>query len=160
MGERDLFKRVLDERAFELSFWRARIRPGTPVSFGRLPRPGRPPLPVFGLPGNPGSAFVTFHLFVWPFLRRMLGDPRPGLPSVRAVAGHPFRSPGHLTHFFRVRLEGAAPLAISTGPQGSGLVRNLARADGLMILPEGTTEVQAGDGVDVLLLPERGAWAP
>lgn len=163
MGEKDLLKEVLLRLGFELDFWRARVRPGSPLSFGHLPREGAP-LPVFGLPGNPASAFVTFHVFVTPYLRARLGSSRPRGTTVEARTDNTLSSPPGLTHFFRVRLFGDAPrpgagtgLRCSlTGPQGSGLVRSLRDADGLAVLPEGVSRVEEGDPVSVMLLPGRG----
>ena len=171
MGDRDLLKRVLSELGFGLDFWRVRVRPGSPLSFGHLPRDGDG-LPVFGLPGNPASAFVTFHVFVAPYLRARLGSERPRGTTLVARAGEALSSPPGLTHFFRVGLSGrprgdsrdrasrtAEPgggLSCSlTGPQGSGLVRSLRDADGLAVVPEGVGRVEAGGPVSVLVLPER-----
>ena len=179
MGEKDLLKRVLLRLGFQLDFWRARVRPGSPVSFGLLPRAG-PPLPVFGLPGNPASAFVTFHVFVAPYLRGRLGSPRPQGTMIEARTDTVLSSPPGLTHFFRVRLSGHAgeevpdpadaalrarrtsfapvstgPRCSLTGPQGSGLVRSLRDADGLAVVPEGVGRVDEGNPVSVLLLPGR-----
>ena len=157
MGERDLLKHVMGELGFEQSFWRVKIRPGSPFSFGHLPR-GEHQLPVFGLPGNPASAFVTFHLFVAPFLQRTLGGRPPATaPVVTARALESFRSPARLTHFFRVALSqsGAAPelCCRPTGPQGSGLVSPLQEAGGLAMVPEGVENVDEGALLSVLLLP-------
>lgn len=178
MGERDLLKTILLRLGFRLDFWRARVRPGSPLSFGHLPR-GDSPLPVFGLPGNPASAFVTFHVFVAPYLRALLGSGRPHGITVPARTDEALSSPPRLTHFLRVRLSGGAwdmpreragqagggrapptepgaGLRCSlTGPQGSGLVRSLLDADGLAVVPEGVARVEAGDPVPVLLLPGR-----
>lgn len=163
MGEKDLLKEVLLRLGFELDFWRARVRPGSPLSFGHLPREGAP-LPVFGLPGNPASAFVTFHVFVTPYLRARLGSSRPRGVTVEARTDNTLSSPPGLTHFFRVRLfgdavhtgEGTGLRCSLTGPQGSGLVRSLRDADGLAVLPEGVSRVEEGDPVSVMLLPGRG----
>jgi molybdopterin molybdotransferase len=153
MGEADLVKRVLDRAGFRQDFWRVRMRPGSPFSFGVLPRGDRLQ-PVFGLPGNPASAFVTFELFVRPFLRRLGGHGAHLRPSIRCVAGEELRGPTDLATYLRV--QGARDTARSevrlTGPQGSGLVLALARADGLAILPEGVGSVPAGAQVDVMLL--------
>ena len=178
MGEKDLFKRILLRLGFRLDFWRARVRPGSPLSFGHLPRPDTP-LPVFGLPGNPASAFVTFHVFVTPYLRARLGSARPRGITVVAHSEDALSSPLRLTHFLRVRLSGAGRVdrrerlaqagggragmqdpngglrCSLTGPQGSGLVRSLCDADGLAVVPEGVGRVEAGDPVSVLLLPGR-----
>ncbi len=179
MGDKDLLKGVLLSLGLRLDFWRVRVRPGSPLSFGRLPRGGTS-LPVFGLPGNPASAFVTFHVFVAPHLRARLGSSRPLGTTVVARTDAALSSPPGLTHFYRVRLSGdacvwasgeaAAPGAAGdrgtfagggglrcslTGPQGSGLVRSLRDADGLAVVPEGVARVEAGDPVAVMLLPGR-----
>ncbi len=166
MGERDVLKRALRDLSLRLDFWRARLRPGSPVSFGRLPRSG-PELPVFGLPGNPASAFVTFHVLVAPYLRARLGSRRPTGTWIVARAESTLTAPAGLTQFHRVRLRsatdfplgaaepGALPVCAPTGPQGSGLVRSLRDADGLAALPEGVERVEKGRPVDVLLLPWR-----
>jgi molybdopterin molybdotransferase len=159
MGEHDLIKRVLDDLGFKLDFWRVKMRPGTPFSFGTLPRRGEtPPLPVFGLPGNPASSFVTFQVFCRPHLLRLAGHERIYRPVLQAKAGEDFRSPRHLTHFFRVKLEGdpAYPVAMSTGPQTSGLVRGQGLAHGLAVVPEGQEVLREGEVVRVILLDDFG----
>lgn len=157
MGTHDLLKRVMEGLGFRVDFWRVRIRPGSPVSLGFLPRPGQPDLPVFGLPGNPASAFVTFELFVRPYLRALAGHRLVERRTLRAVAGSELSGPEHLTAFLRVSLDpsddGDAPLlATGTGPQGSGLVRSLGVADGLARLDEGVERILPGEPVDILQL--------
>jgi molybdopterin molybdotransferase len=162
MGEADLVKRALDGIGFDLDFWRVRMRPGSPVSFGRL-RAGdrRRPVPVLGLPGNPVSAMVTFLTLGAPALRRLGGHSRLHLPSVRATARESLRGPVDVRTFLRVTLDaegGGQWGARLSAPQGSGAIRNLALADGLAVLPEGVGEIGEGEGVAVLLLPRFG-WA-
>ncbi len=154
LGATDLFGQVLGELGVSIDFWRVKIRPGSPFSAGSLPRPDGSSLPVLGLPGNPASAFATFHLFVRPALRRLAGHRRLDLPAIQAVAGSKLAGGFNLTHFLRVRLDARAGtlIALPTGPQGSGLVRGLAGADGLAVVPEGTEEIPAGSPVTVLLL--------
>jgi molybdopterin molybdotransferase len=154
MGATDFFAQTLAGLGSRVDFWRVRIRPGSPFSAGMLPRPGRPPLIVLGLPGNPASAFATFQLFVRPVLRRLAGHAHVDAPRLRAIAGASLVGGFSLTHFVRVRIEArdGAFVATPTGPQGSGLVRGLAAADALAIVPEGTDELPAGSPVDVLLL--------
>ncbi len=154
MGTHDLLKRVMDERGFRQEFWRVRIRPGSPVSLGFLPREDSTPVPVFGLPGNPASAFVTFELFVRPYIRALAGHSKVHRPLIRAVAGESMRAPKDLTVFLRVTLsgEGAVPTANLTGPQGSGLVSSLGLADGLAQINEGTDVIARGESVDVVRL--------
>lgn len=159
MGEKDLLKRILLRFPFRLDFWRARVRPGSPISFGHLRTGGREELPVFGLPGNPASAFVTFHVFVAPYLRARLGAVRTAGITVTARTDDELRSAPRLTQFFRVRLhddeDGGWTRCALTGPQGSGLVRSLPGADGLAVVPEGRVEICRNEPVSVILLPGR-----
>lgn len=157
MGEKDLVKRALVPAGLQLRFWRARIRPGSPVSFGLLPRRGgERDVPVFGLPGNPASAFVTFHVLVAPFLRAVLGAPEPGGTFAMAVAGDELPGSAGTTQFLRVRLDrgigGDMPRCRLCGPQGSGLVRSLRDADALAVLPEDTEWIERGEHVRLMLL--------
>ena len=142
----------------DLEFWRVKMRPGTPFSFGKIKAPGREALPVFGLPGNPASSFVTFQVFGRPFLMALAGHTRVHRPVVMGVAGEPLRSPQHLTHFFRVVFEGdpARPTVRLTGPQTSGLVRGQGLAQGLAVVPEGVEELPEGESVRVILLDDLG----
>jgi molybdopterin molybdotransferase len=113
---------------------------------------------VFGLPGNPASSFVTFQIFCRPYVLRTGGHHRIHRPVMLARAGGNFQSPGHLTHFFRVRLTGdpALPVATLTGSQTSGLVRAQGLAHGLAVLPEGKLEVREGEPLRVVLLDDFG----
>ena len=161
MGEADLVKRVLDDLGFEQSFWRVRMRPGSPFGFGWLPR-SEGKQPVFGLPGNPSSAFVTFELFVRPFLLALAGHRNILRRTVRCVAGEPLKGPADPTCFLRVGLDSAShpPQVTLVGPQGSGLVRTLHAADGLAVLPHGIREIAKGEPVDVMLIDDAPAAEP
>jgi len=156
MGEGDLFKTVLEDLGLELEFWRVKIRPGSPMSFGRLPREGGGGQAVFGLPGNPASTFVTFELFVRPFLLALGGHSRLGRPTVSALAAADLTTAEDLTGFLRVRLSGSgAEIEASlTGPQSSGLIGSLGAADGLAIIPAGVAVIPRGAPVDVMLLDD------
>ncbi|HET9950030.1 MAG TPA: gephyrin-like molybdotransferase Glp [Longimicrobiales bacterium] len=152
MGEADLVKRVLDGLGYRHGFWRVRMRPGSPVGFGWLPRGGRLQ-PVFSLPGNPTSAFVTFEVLLRPFLRRLGGHSQVERRRVLCRAAEPLVTPADLTYFLRVEVGGAGPdlEARLTGPQGSGLVSGLARAGGLAVIAPETDRIEEGGPVTVLL---------
>jgi molybdopterin molybdotransferase len=158
MGEADLVKRALESVGFDLDFWRVRMRPGSPFSFGQLHREGRPQ-PVFGLPGNPASAFVTFELFVRPFLLRSGGHQRVARQTITCRAGEHLKGAEGLTLFTRVRIDASTspPTVRITGPQSSGLVSGLAHADGLAVIPEGRASAPEGSMVDVILLGQSAA---
>ncbi len=136
----------------ERVFWRVRIRPGSPLTFGLIG--GRP---FWGLPGNPVSAMVTFEVFLRPALRKMAGHARLETPRLVARARKSVSSSVDLTHFYRVMLSrhaGRLPEAELTGPQGSGILTSMTAADGLLIVPEGVAAVDAGELVQVIPLSE------
>lgn len=147
VGEHDLVKDVLEELGAKTDFWRVRMRPGSPFSFAVVNN-----VPVFGLPGNPVSAVVTFEVLVKPVLRAMLGLRRVHNETVKARLLASVESKIGLTQFMRVRLsvDNGELTAKLTGPQGSGILSSVAHADGLMIVPEEVDELFAGDVVDVI----------
>jgi molybdopterin molybdotransferase len=150
VGEHDLVKDILEELGMRTAFWRVRVRPGSPFSFGMIGD-----VPVFGLPGNPVSALVTCELFVKPAIRRALGRSALYSPTVRAVVHDRVVTKGALAHFLRVRLEreaGGGWSAQLTGAQGSGLISSIAHADGLMVVPEALDAVEPDSEVDVIVL--------
>jgi molybdopterin molybdotransferase len=155
MGEADLVKRVLDRMEYRPGFWRVRMRPGSPFGFGWLLRGARQQ-PTFTLPGNPTSAFVTFEVFVRPFLRRMAGHAESTRRRVTCRATEPISAPARLTYFLRVEVAGSGRdlTARLTGPQGSGLVSGLARAGGLAVIDEDSQGVPEGGDVTVMLLTD------
>jgi molybdopterin molybdotransferase len=154
VGAHDRVKDVLEELGYETDFWRVRMRPGSPASLGSIPRPGRTPIPVWGLPGNPVSALVTFMVLVRPALRRMLGRSEVHDPVFRVRAAERIPSKPDKTHFQRVMIEDGDPfpLARTTGAQGSGILTSMTRADALFVVPEGRRGVEPGqDGVALRL---------
>ncbi|HUE76636.1 MAG TPA: gephyrin-like molybdotransferase Glp [Longimicrobiales bacterium] len=161
VGQHDLVKDVLDGMGYEPDFWRVRMRPGSPASLGRIPRSDRPPLPVWGLPGNPVSALVTFMVLVRPPLRRMLGRTRVHDPVFVVQAEERIGSKPDKTHFQRVMLRASHPLPLArpTGAQGSGILTSMTRADALAVIPEGRRGVEPGEPVTALAVggPDTGA---
>ncbi len=154
VGDHDQVKRALDESGFQRAFWRVRIRPGSPMTFGTLGG-----LPFWGLPGNPVSAMVTFEVFLRPAIRKMAGHAVLHRPPFRALAAQEIRSPEDLTHYYRVRLSRRADGAIEaalTGPQGSGILTSMVQAHGLAVIPIGVTTIAAGEFVDVIPLDGFG----
>ena len=154
MGDIDLVKVVLD-RIGEMRWMQIAIRPAKPFAFGLV---GERPTPVFGLPGNPVSSMVSFELLARPALRRLAGHAELLRPEVPAVAAEPFgRDVDGKVHYVRVRAERdeVGMLHVrSAGGQGSHHLTAMARADGLLALPDGHG-VAAGDAVRVLLLSDR-----
>jgi len=161
VGEHDFVREVLADLGCDMKLWRIRMRPGAPLGFGLLDR-----TPWIGLPGNPVSTMVTFELFVRPAIRRLLGHRLPFRRTVPVCVGEPITLGPKLRHFLRavVRPEGAGGglVARLTGPQGSGILTSMARANALLIVPEDRAEVSAGETLTALLLddPHHVAEAP
>jgi molybdopterin molybdotransferase len=154
VGDRDYVRPVLEKLGCRLEFWGVKIKPGYPLCFGRF-APAEGPL-VFGLPGNPVSAMVTFEQFVRPALRKLMGHAALFRPLVRAtLAERLTKSPGRL-HFVRVSLErrGEQVLARSTGTQSSGALHSMTLAAGLLIFPAEASELAAGDAANVQVLDD------
>jgi molybdopterin molybdotransferase len=153
VGELDLVREALVNAGADLHLWKVDMRPGKPITFGSLA--GRP---VFGLPGNPVSAMVTFELFVRPMILTMQGRRAISRPRIRATAVTPIVNRGSRRGYLRVMLEPAAGRwkARLTGDQGSGILRSMVSADGLAVLA-GDTAVAAGEDVEVIVLREVSA---
>jgi molybdopterin molybdotransferase len=153
VGELDLVREALVNAGADLHLWKVDMRPGKPITFGSLA--GRP---VFGLPGNPVSAMVTFELFVRPMILTMQGRRAISRPRIRATAVTPIVNRGSRRGYLRVMLEPAAGRwkARLTGDQGSGILRSMVSADGLAVLASDTA-VAAGEDVEVIVLREVSA---
>lgn len=143
VGEMDFVKAAFESLGGELQFWKVAIRPGKPFVFGRLGEKF-----LFGLPGNPVSAFVTFLLLVRPALRRWQGASEASLPTSHGALGEPISNPGDRRHFMRVRVD-AEGKVFSAGKQASHALGSLATADALLDVPPQTVWA-AGTAVKVL----------
>ncbi|WP_067456321.1 molybdotransferase-like divisome protein Glp [Actinomadura macra] len=149
MGTRDVVKEVLTGTG-TVEFHKVRMRPGKPQGFGLLEG-----TPIFTLPGNPVSAYVSFQVFVRPALRAMQGlDPEP-LPTVSAVLGEDIKSPAGLRHYVRGRLSlnRGSYAVLPADVQGSHQLGSLASANALIALPEEAEALPAGSHVEVMRLP-------
>lgn len=148
VGDLDLVREALVDAGAELHLWKVNMRPGKPITFGSLG--GRP---VFGLPGNPVSAMVTFELFVRPALLAMQGRRGASRSRVRAVAAEPITNRGSRRGYLRVSMDAhdGRWLARLTGEQGSGILRSMVAADGLAIV-EPDTKIEKGRDVEVILI--------
>lgn len=154
LGDYDMVKDVLSQRG-EMHLWTIRMKPGKPSAFGIIRRGGdRPGLPLLGLPGNPVSAMVTFEQFVRPAILKMRGMTTLAKPTVRARLDDEIRNRDGRRVFARVvvRRDGDGYRAKLTGPQGSGVLTSMARANGLAIVPETADRVRPGDTVEVQML--------
>ncbi|MBW2371744.1 MAG: molybdopterin molybdotransferase MoeA [Deltaproteobacteria bacterium] len=153
VGEHDHIRAVLEKLGCAIRFWGVLMKPGYPMVFGRFENG---PL-VFGLPGNPVSAMVTFEQFGRPALLKMQGRTRLFRPTLRVRCGERLsKRPGRL-HFVRVELErdGDGFVARATGNQSSGVLRSMTRAHGLLIFPAEAEELAEGEQACVQLLDDQ-----
>lgn len=149
VGERDLVKEVLAAAGVEIDLWRVKVKPGKPFLYGRAPAEGSL---VFGLPGNPVSAFVTFALFVRPALLQMMGagPAELTLPSGSATAGAELRNAGDRPHYQHGTVDDEGRFR-PAGMQQSHALFGLSRSDALVRVEAGVT-VRAGESVRALFL--------
>lgn len=145
VGELDFVKAAFESLGGELHFWKVAMRPGKPFVFGRLGGKF-----LFGLPGNPVSAFVTFMLLVRPALLRWQGAKNLALLTHPAVLGESFANTGDRRHFVRVRVDGNGKI-YSAGKQASHALSSLSVADGLLDVGPQTT-LASGSTINILRL--------
>jgi molybdopterin molybdotransferase len=148
VGPHDHVKPALKSLGVSERFWGVALQPGKPTWFGTLGEKL-----VFGLPGNPVSAFVTFWLFVAAALEVLQGAAAPESPG-RARLGSAVRRNSQREQGLRVRLENRDGQIVATpnGPQGSHIVTSLVAADALALIPPGGGELAAGEFVELISL--------
>ena len=153
VGEADYTKQVMQQLG-DVAFWKIAMRPGRPMAFGRIAAagPGSKSAVLFGLPGNPVAVMVTFYAFVRDALLAMSGASAQPLPLLRARATGAIRKKPGRTEYQRgiVERDGDDWQVRITGSQGSGILRSMSEANGLVVLHHEQGSVSSGDWVDVL----------
>ena len=149
VGEEDHVRGQIEARG-ELALWKLAIKPGKPLSFGHVGG-----TPIFGLPGNPVSAWVTFALVVKPWLLQAQGITPQPMHRITARAGFSVNRAGTREEYLRVKLlttKGQLRAELA-GNQSSGVLSSVSAADALAVIPIGTT-LGLDDEVQVLLMSE------
>ncbi len=147
VGDHDHVKPAIEQLGGSLDFWKVAVKPGKPFVLGQVG--GKP---LFGLPGNPVSALVTYLLMVRPTLLKMQGATEWRLAKRPGRLADELVNKGDRRHFVRVTIDDCG-LVRSTGGQHSHLLGSLARANGLVDLTPGT-RLAKDDPVDVLLIED------
>lgn len=149
-GEYDVVKDVLGGLG-SVWFGEVKMQPGKPQGFGVV---GEDRTPIFALPGNPVSSYISFELFVLPALRRMMGRLPYQRPTVRARVTTPFRSPYGRQQFVRAQYvaAGSSSTVTPVGGHGSHLLGDLSASNALIVVPADAELVRDGEVVDVLAL--------
>ena len=148
VGEAD-FTKAMMKKLGDVAFWKIAMRPGRPMAVGRLGD-----CILFGLPGNPVAVMVTFLAFVKPALLQMMGCSSNTTPYLRAKSAVALRKkPGRTEYqrgFVRTLPDGTLQVE-AAGNQGSGVLRSMVEANGLIVLHHQQSSVAAGDEVDVMM---------
>jgi molybdopterin molybdotransferase len=152
VGAYDLVREAVSAHG-AINLWRVRMRPGKPLAFGHYRG-----VPFFGLPGNPVSAMLTFEQFVRPVLRVMAGFTEWRKATITVTLLEAVDSDGRETYArARIERDGERWVARLSGGQGSNILGSLARANALVIVPDGVTQLPAGAEAQAQLLGPLGA---
>ncbi len=152
VGAYDVVKTVLEKEG-NIGFWRVRMRPGKPLAFGSYAG-----IPYLGLPGNPVSAAVSFERFVRPAVLKLSGHSQLDRPQVMAETTHNLQSDGRESYVrAKISRQGDRYVATPTGGQGSHMITSLVNANGLLIVPEGVRQVNAGHQLAALMIDWNSA---
>jgi molybdopterin molybdotransferase len=145
VGDFDVVKDALRAEG-QVALWKIRIKPGKPLAFGRLGG-----VPMIGLPGNPVAAAIAFWQFAQPAILTLLGRRDPRLPEIEATVRDRIENRGGRQQFVRVHVERSSGGYVATvaGAQGSAILTSLARANGLLVIPEDVDLVQPGTIVTI-----------
>ncbi len=149
VGDYDLVKDQLKGFGVKAVFWKARIKPGKPIFFGT-----RRKQLVFGLPGNPASAMVTFHLFVRPALDKMMGRKEIGPKRGKAIVLEDLFLKTGRTHFLRGALDPNG-MVVQVKPfpdQKAGVLKSMLRSNVLIKVPPELEAVEKGEELEILYL--------
>lgn len=147
VGEEDHIKQAVTNLG-RLALWKLRIKPGKPLAYGRVGA-----TPFFGLPGNPVAVFVTFVLTVRPYLLAMQGLGESRIETLHYPADFSVDEAGSRQEYLRVRIENGRLRKYRS--QDSGVLSSLSWANGLAVLPPGTT-VAVGDSLEVIPFSHLG----
>jgi molybdopterin molybdotransferase len=151
-GDYDVVKDVLT-KCGEITLQTVCMKPGKPSAFGMIGKGSRK-IPHLGLPGNPVSSMVTFEQFARPAILKMMGKSSLAKPSIQAIMEDDIVDTDMRRLFARVTVakRNGKYYARVTGPQGSGILTSMVKANGLAVIPENTKRVKKGDIVEVQML--------
>ena len=146
VGEADYIKPTLEEMG-SIHFWKIRMKPGRPLTFGKLDDAR-----FFGLPGNPVAVMVTFLQFVKPALHYLASGKRKSIITLKATSQSKlYKRPGRYEFqrgIFK-QDENGQLVVKRTGQQGSGILTSMSIANCFILLPEKSAGVEEGDVIEI-----------
>ncbi len=149
VGDYDLVKSTLDKLGNDMMFWKVAMKPGKPLAFGKIGE-----VPIFGLPGNPVSSFVSFEQFARPAIKKMMGARDIMLRTVQATLTRTVHKKTGRLHFMSavISWDGNETTVAPAEEQGSGVLKSAVNANGLLVFPLEKDELKSGEQVTVQLL--------
>jgi len=149
VGDYDFVKDVMTDMGISIEFWQVAERPGKPMTFGMKKN-----TLFFGLPGNPVSSMITFEQYVRPAILKMTGHSNIFRKTIRAQLSEDITKKRGLRYFIRGCISSGEGKYIvkTTGEQGSGILKSMVLANGIIVIPEDMDFVKAGSEVKVQLL--------
>ena len=149
VGDHDRVQESLLAVGGNIDFWKVRLKPGKPLAMGDIQG-----IPFFGLPGNPVSSIVSFWLFLYPLIKKAMGDPQIYLPRAQGILQKDIKKRHRRAEFVRVRIDKKTNTIVSTGNQSSAWISSVALADALLYIPAESEGFSAGQTVDIMLIPK------
>ena len=149
VGDYDLVKATLEKLGNEMAFWKVAMKPGKPLAFGKIGE-----IPIFGLPGNPVSSFVSFEQFARPAIKKMMGANEILPRTVQAKLTRTIHKKTGRLHFMSavVSWDNGEYTVAPAEEQGSGVLKSTVNANGLLVFPLEKDEIKTGERVTVQLL--------
>jgi molybdopterin molybdotransferase len=149
VGEYDYVKDVMNDIGVTIDFWQVAQRPGRPFTFGTSGKKL-----FFGLPGNPVSSMITFEQYIRPAILAMSGHRKIFRKTIQAVLREDIKKKAGLRFFLRGQVSARDGVfsVVTTGAQGSGILKSMVMANGIIVLPEDKTAFKAGEEVTVQLI--------
>jgi len=153
VGDYDIVKEVMSSKKNHVEFWQVEMKPGKPLVFGNIGD-----TPAIGLPGNPVSSMVSFYQFARPAILRMMGAKNLLLPRVTAKIKTSVRKKTDRRHYLRgiLKRDGADLTVDLTGPQGSGILSSMSKANCLIVLPKEKGAISPGEMVECEVI--QASW--
>jgi len=144
MGEYDYVRKAIEEKG-TLEFWRVNIKPGKPIAFGYIEQ-----TPIIGLPGNPVSSYVGYHVFILPVIRKLSGRENPSRLIIQAALDSDLRSNERESYIPATIKKDTNQYKVTPAQnQSSGNLYSLVQTNSLIILPGGVEFFKANDKVNV-----------